>query len=140
MSTSTAAFFEVSDVRSLLHEMIADIGQNMLRLSESVESLVQDVMKTGNNVDLYSIGPTTHASMLQNAFQNSAIDVRTMTHSNPASSHQAEKLGKVAVIGMSGRFPGSETIETFWEELCKGTDFHEKVRNLFEKATFSRLF
>lgn len=30
--------------------------------------------------------------------------------------------GRIAVIGMAGRFPGADTIEQFWENLVSGTD------------------
>ena len=113
---------------------MADIGQNTLRLSDSVQTLVEDALIAGNKVKLYALGPTTHASMLQNAFQGSAIKVQTILNPNLVSHHDTqERIGKIAVVGMSGRFPGCETIESFWDELCKGTDFHEPVRICSQK-------
>jgi acyl transferase domain-containing protein len=39
-------------------------------------------------------------------------------------------IGSTAIIGMSGRFPGADTLEQFWENLCAGTsgirDFTEQ--------------
>ena len=32
------------------------------------------------------------------------------------------KKEKIAIIGMSGLFPGSETIEQFWENLIQNKD------------------
>ena len=29
---------------------------------------------------------------------------------------------KIAIIGMAGRFPGAENVETFWKNLCDGKD------------------
>lgn len=34
----------------------------------------------------------------------------------------------VAIIGMSGRFPGADDLESFWGVLKDGHDVHEKVR------------
>src|SRR5262249_26224400 len=42
-----------------------------------------------------------------------------------AGSH--DHLDAIAVIGMSGRFPGSETLEEFWQHLITGTDLVREV-------------
>lgn len=33
----------------------------------------------------------------------------------------------VAIIGMSGRFPRSDDLESFWDVLKHGQDVHEQV-------------
>lgn len=33
---------------------------------------------------------------------------------------EREKQERVAIIGMSGRFPGADTVEQFWQNLCSG--------------------
>lgn len=38
--------------------------------------------------------------------------------------------GGIAIIGMSGRFPGAENIEEYWEMLCNGI---EGIQVLSEK-------
>jgi acyl transferase domain-containing protein/thioesterase domain-containing protein len=37
-------------------------------------------------------------------------------------THPADSLGKIAVVGMAARFPGSRTIEQFWSNLKNGRE------------------
>ena len=37
-------------------------------------------------------------------------------------THPADSLGKIAVVGMAARFPGSKTIEQFWSNLKNGRE------------------
>ena len=132
ISTSTCVPYVAKDVRALLHQMILDIGQNTLRLTDTVGALVKNILRAGNEVDVIVVGPTAHTRMLQGALQESSIRVNLITE--PKIVPPAEVLrggsGKVAVVGMSGRFPGSESINEFWENLQRGTDFHQKVSEL----------
>src|SRR5215472_14368655 len=33
-----------------------------------------------------------------------------------------ESIGNIAIIGMSGRFPGADNLEQFWQKLCDGVE------------------
>ena len=129
ISSSTCLPYVANDVRALLHQMIADIGQNTLRLTETVGSLVNNILHTGSEVDLIVVGPTAHTRMLQGALQDSSVRVELITEPRIAPSVEVLRggSGKVAIVGMSGRFPGSESIYEFWENLQKGKDFHQKA-------------
>jgi len=35
---------------------------------------------------------------------------------------QADKLDGIAIIGMSGRFPGAPSLAEFWRNLCVGSE------------------
>ena len=37
-------------------------------------------------------------------------------------SASAETEGRIAIIGMSGRFPGALDVPTFWRNLCNGVE------------------
>ena len=37
-------------------------------------------------------------------------------------SRATETEGRIAIIGMSGRFPGAQDLATFWQNLCKGVE------------------
>ena len=66
--------------------------------------------------------------MLQIALEEASLEVRLVTEppTNKAPTFDVESE-KVAIIGMSGRFPGSENIHEFFESLQKGADFHERI-------------
>ena len=37
----------------------------------------------------------------------------------------------IAIVGMSGRFPGSESVGEFWQSLLDQKAFHTQVRDGF---------
>ena len=133
VSSSTCAPFEASDLGTLLHEMILDIAQNTLRLTDTVQTIVSDLRKIGD-VELVVLGPTAHTSLVQSALRENYINVNLVSELEAPVSSQDLRGGSnlIAVVGMSGRFPGSENVYEFWETLKKGTDFAEK-------ASYSRL-
>ncbi|MFC1831125.1 type I polyketide synthase, partial [Thermodesulfobacteriota bacterium] len=54
---------------------------------------------------------------------------------NDINTSPVEANFDVAIIGMSGRFPGSENIEEFWNNLCRGVESVE----FFSEAELSRV-
>ena len=40
----------------------------------------------------------------------------------PDGNEQESALEAIAIIGMTGRFPGAENIESFWENICEGKE------------------
>ncbi len=59
-----------------------------------------------------------------------AFPTRTSLFSSLSCERKSEYSGKVAIIGMSGRFPGAGNITVFWENLINGvesvTDFSDE--------------
>ena len=140
VSTSSCLPYKANDMRSLLSQMIADIGNNTLRLTESVDFLVSNISKEMREVDLIVVGPTAHTRVLQIALQDASIRVNTLSEPSIGSPPKDLREGseKVAIVGMSGRFPGSESLQEFWANLQLGVDLHEKVRELDESSTKRR--
>jgi 3-oxoacyl-(acyl-carrier-protein) synthase len=46
------------------------------------------------------------------------------------SSRDAPEKQKLAIIGMSGRFPGAKDVEAFWDLLYQGLDVHKPAPSL----------
>ena len=128
VSTTTCTPFVASDLGTLLYEMIVDISQNFLRLTDSVQTIVSDLEKIGT-VDLVVLGPTAHTSLVQGALREKYINVNLISEPEaPVSDHDLRAGSDlVAVVGMSGRFPGGDSVHDFWESLRKGQDLHQKV-------------
>ena len=36
----------------------------------------------------------------------------------------------IAIVGMSGRFPGADSVDELWQVLSKGIDMHKEVKIL----------
>ena len=128
VSSSTCAPFVASDLGTLLYEMILDVAQNTLRLTDTVQTIVSDLRKVGE-VDLVVLGPTAHTSLVQGALREKYINVNLISEPEAPVSTQDLRGGSdlIAVVGMSRRFPGSENVYDFWESIQKGTDFAQKA-------------
>ena len=128
MSSSTGKPYVTSDLRNLLREMIQDVTQNTLHLTDTVQAVVSNLEGKGD-VELVVVGPTAHTSLVQNALQDAKIKTILIQHAEASPPLRSFRGGsdQVAIVGMSGRFPGSNDIQGFWESLQKGLDLHQKV-------------
>lgn len=127
VSSSTCQPYAASDLRSLLQFMLDDIMKNTLRLTEMVQRVVSDLR--GHQIDLFVVGPTAHTSMVQDALQSAQLSVNLVRSAEVFSSVSSKREGSelIAIVGMSGRFPGGENIREFWNVLAQAQDLHEEV-------------
>lgn len=116
-----------TSLRSLLAEIMVDIAHNVLHINGTIEECVSELMDKGP-VSLTVVGPTSHLTAVQRILQSKRLEYHIRQHQNPRSgitSRAGSDL--VAIVGMSGQFPGSETIEGFFEDLLKGKSQIKKV-------------
>ena len=79
---------------------------------------------------------TTADQLIYTALNQTRLssDVPSILHKQTASSGEASysnpKKPKLAIIGMSGRFPGAKDNEAFWDLLYQGLDVHKPVPGL----------
>ncbi|KAF2637343.1 ketoacyl-synt-domain-containing protein [Massarina eburnea CBS 473.64] len=77
---------------------------------------------------------TTADQIIHNEFRQTSLRMLTspthpytksssLTHSSSSTS----KKPKLAIIGMSGRFPGAKDVDAFWDLLYQGLDVHKPV-------------
>ncbi|KAI0877844.1 polyketide synthase [Hypoxylon argillaceum] len=50
-----------------------------------------------------------------------------LAHENLTSEDSNGKRSKIAIVGMSGRFPGADGNDAFWDLLYQGLDVHKEV-------------
>jgi hypothetical protein len=111
----------------MLAEIMVDIAHNVLHINGTIEECVSDLIGKGP-VSLTVVGPTSHLTAVQRILQSTGIEYHIRQHRSPRSgitSRAGSDL--VAIVGMSGRFPGSETIEGFFEDLLEGKRQIKKV-------------
>ena len=116
-----------STLRSLLDEMITDIAHHPLRLSDTLEGAVSGLSGKGR-VRLTTVGPSGHLATLQRALQDKSIIYDMNMHQVLGMPKGRGGSDMVAIVGMAGRFPGSETIEKFWEDLLASKSHIKRVR------------
>ena len=108
--------------------MIQDVTQNTLRMEGTIQAVVSRIAGKGD-VTLTAVGPTTHTTLIQRALQSTGVTVNLMgpVKALPATENVRGGSDLIAIVGMSGRFPGSNNISEFWDTLKKGADTHQQV-------------
>lgn len=119
-SPGSCARYKHLTLGSLLEEVIEDIAHNILHVTESIRCSISDI-DIKNNIKLTVMGPTNHLVWIRQALEARGIQYQlnqpNMTIRNEMARGGSDLIG---IVGMSGRFPGSETVERFWEDLMSG--------------------
>lgn len=119
--------FECSTLRDLLPEILLDIFQNSTDPSQLFEACGSHLDKS-REVSLFMLGATSYLVLLRRSLHGQGFHVKL--HSNSPSLPNSERLSKsrsVAIVGMSGTFPGSMDVDKLWESLMTRQEFHQKV-------------
>lgn len=128
ISGSTNRPIIVPNLRNLLQHILEDIFQhstNPDRVFEAGIALLDRHQKTS----LYVLGNTSYLPSFKRMLQKERLKVRL--ESNIPSQDSSESYlenESIAIVGMSGRFPGSDTVEGLWRNLVEEKEFHKKVR------------
>ena len=128
VSPSSCKPYEHDTLRSLLGEILIDIAHNILRINDTVEACLSGIAAQ-RSVSLTVVGPTGHLTAVQRCLKQKSLDHHIRRHREPeeeAISRGGSDL--IAIVGMAGRFPGSETIEAFFEDLVDEKIQLKKVR------------
>ena len=127
LSPFTCEPYEVSDLRSLLEEIIPDIAQNILYLSRTLEAAISN-MDSSKKINLVVVGFTGHQAFAQRALEAKGFQYGVASHSESQTTESARGGSDlIAIVGMSGRFPGSGSIEGFWQDLLDGKNHVKKI-------------
>lgn len=136
-SNSSRRVYSHSTLGSLLREMIIDIAHNVLYLSDTLEECVLGLAGKGK-VRLTTVGPTGHLPSVQRVLQDKGIEFDMNQHLETNVEKARGGTDLIAIVGMAGRFPASETIDGFWEGLLAGKDHIKKVSNDMTYLVFQR--
>ena len=126
ISTGSGAPFVAGTLRELLQQIIVDALQNPLYWTTTVQTVASNLSKS--DVTLIAFGPTTVTKSLRRALETKGIKTTEIGEFDlPTSGTPRGGSGDIAIVGMSGRFPGGDSLEEFWKMLAKGRDLHRKV-------------
>ena len=94
----------------------------------SIQGLVSSIDKD-EEVNLSIVGPTPHVPLVQRSLQNAGATVHLLDAVKAPSVPESVRGGSdlIAVVGMAGRFPGSDGLDDFWEMLQAGVEVHQQV-------------
>lgn len=151
ISSGTGEFIWARDFRSLLRAAVDDILIKPLRCDKLSQRLTSVTGSSrGVPVILHQVAVsddrTIHAALKQGDYDAPLIldqcrstrqsdflnptvmkpQATTKTLSTSNSTGRPDR-SKIAVIGVSGRFPGAEDLPSFWDLLYEGRDVHKVV-------------
>ncbi|KAI9876882.1 MAG: hypothetical protein M1830_005404, partial [Pleopsidium flavum] len=126
ISTSSGKPIIANNLRELLRHVIIDILQEPLNWTKVIHAVTSSLSQ--GQARLTAVGPTNVTKSLYHALTTAGIKVAETGELQPSPATQIrEGSGAIAIVGMSGRFPGGETLEEFWKVLEDGLDLHKKV-------------
>ncbi|KAF7596627.1 hypothetical protein BBP40_000549 [Aspergillus hancockii] len=135
LSPFTGLPVESRDALGLFKSAVLNTLQAPLRLDVVVESCVTLIRKIMiSSVRILSVGPTPVADSLATVFRRDtkadistydlAVLDRCVDECRPSASLGSASL---AIVGMSGRFPGADSTDALWSVLEAGLDLHRAV-------------
>ena len=106
-----------------------DILQNTLNMQGVIEASFSNISKPkAHNIRLCVFGTTPHQALVHTGLKARGIKVTIIEHASGSSNSELRGGSDlVAIVGMSGRFPGSDSVTGYWETLLNGQDFHKPV-------------
>ncbi|RFU78923.1 conidial pigment polyketide synthase alb1 [Trichoderma arundinaceum] len=137
-SSSSCNALNKSKFRDLLYHVVEGILILPLDLQEAAEN-IQQVLETAGAMGQCSLFPisTSVCPSLKMSFSSAwskrvaVVDsiMESISAGVDSESFNAAKPGdsKIAIIGMSGRFPEAADVESFWNLLYQGLDVHRRV-------------
>lgn len=99
------------------------IGAQIIPISTSAASSLQSALKLKKDIDLNIVSPSLD---LSSCLPPHLFDQPCRA---PATTRVYSR-SKIAIVGMSGRFPGAKDVEAFWDVLYQGLDVHKVVPSL----------
>lgn len=102
-----------------IHDSFFDLGGNSLSAAKVVIDLNRLNIKQINVVEFFNYPTISHLARFMEGQEAGLKEKNTRSESN--SNHH-----DIAVIAMTGRFPGARNIEEFWNNLLEGKNTLEK--------------
>ncbi|MGB3204468.1 MAG: amino acid adenylation domain-containing protein [Crinalium sp.] len=103
------------------HDNFFELGGTSLVLTQAYKSLCETFNINLSTVSLFQY-PTIQTLAQYIDRQADAASNDTASRIKKVRKKQAGDTNDIAIIGVAGRFPGAETIEQFWQNLCDGVE------------------
>lgn len=134
LSNESGKPFKAESLESLLRLSLEEILLRQLCWDKVIDSCVSALKPATSKCTLYPVSSTAtqslHSSLKKAGISNLEVDSTIGdVKKNPESANSTGRAdqSKIAIIGLSGRFPEAQDTEAFWDLLYKGLDVHREV-------------
>ncbi|RYP85130.1 hypothetical protein DL769_001034 [Monosporascus sp. CRB-8-3] len=127
VSGSTYAPFTASSLRDLLPQIMLEIFQNGTNPAQLFD-LGGSYLQKGKEISLFMLGATSYLVLLRRSLHTQGFNVALKTNAPRLQNTELRGgSGSVAIIGMSGQFPGAATVDEMWQILMRREELHRKI-------------
>lgn len=123
-SPTTGSAYDGETLYEFLRQALHDIFQEKLFPSKTLDSALH--RSSGSKLSVHVFGPSNAGGFLEKSLAASGFRDAKVQLSEMAET--GEPQDAIAIVGMSGRFPGGDNLQAFWDILVQGKDLHKKVR------------
>ena len=129
---SPAGSLSAGTFGELLRLIVTEIAQKSMQVVETFRTVATALQKRrGSEVILTTVGSIWDASAFQDILHHHDQNVRIGKFS-PCPKPFGDDLSSIpsdaiAIVGMSGRFPESDTLDELWRLLETGTTTHQEI-------------
>ncbi|KAF2742534.1 polyketide synthase [Sporormia fimetaria CBS 119925] len=135
ISASTGQHLETKTATALFSEAVKDILRRPIRWSSITRTVVDDALRSEIiSVQLYGFEQCQMTKSLQASMERNAAklitvkDFASWTSTAPDAKPESRiSTSAIAIVGMSGRFPGAPDVEQLWALLMQGKNMHKRV-------------
>lgn len=79
-----------------------------------------------HSAEIKMMGPSCHAPYIVSQLK-AARKVSVEDDLQSSNSNEGNRFGDIAIVGISGKGPGSENLDEFWDVIVTGQDCHEEI-------------
>ncbi|KAI6280668.1 Type I Iterative PKS [Pyricularia oryzae] len=127
MSTSKCRPFQARTLKDLLGQVLDDIATLRLDMDGTMDAAAESV-PTGSDLQVLLIGGANAVSALKNSLGSRDLTLTVVEGAVPRPQPALRNgSGRVAIVGVSGRFPDAESVDEFWQNLLAGRESHKLV-------------
>jgi hypothetical protein len=113
----------------LLQHCLEDIFQHCANPELVFEAGIS-LLNREQQTSLFTLGDTSYLPLFKRMLQRKRLKVALKTQILTQEIFKSQVgSDSIAIVGMSGRFPGSDTVEELWASIMERKDFHKKVRS-----------
>ncbi|KAK5172982.1 polyketide synthase [Saxophila tyrrhenica] len=131
-SAFTGKAIAANDTYELAKAAVTEMLQKPVRWDHLLEETVSQMTSTKQKSKIYAMGISNVANSLVSALKAggqtdvSAVDYSAWSENSDIAQGRTQN-DKVAIVGLSGRYPNAANTEELWDLLMKGLDVHRRI-------------